>query len=126
MGRNMKRCLFRIGAFAGSLVIGVGILLAVFLGLEELRKLLGTLGVVILTAAVLLGAILGQAKDIAGQLAVADRKDIDPNAAWSVLFGNLMSALTASFDDKHGPQFLFRLLEWVALAVAGGLLSTLF
>ena len=63
------------------------------------------------------GVLSGQAKDIALK-AERPKRGNPLKIAWKVLW-------EANTRDKHGPAFLFRALEWGALALAGTVVSIL-
>ena len=120
-----KRSAIKIIVTVVSSAVAIGILSAILLGLEKLREQLGLLGVVVIVLGVLVGAIAGQMKDIAFQRAPSFQSDAWANP-WTALLRELQMTFRAFRDDRYGPTFLCRLFEWVALAIAAALLSTLF
>ena len=105
-------------ALLASVVFGIGLLafLVFFPVLETLRNAWGWWGVVGFPAAFLFGVLFDQARDVASQR----RRSGNP---WSNVWSDLKVAYTC---DKYGPAFLFRLLGWLGLTIAGLLLAAVF
>ncbi len=113
-GQRTNRRSFLMG-LAGFVVLAIAVLVAAFLLFGEVKERLGFLWAVVLFVVVPLGALWGQAKDVA----------LKTSSSGRVLQDLFYALRTAYTSDEHGPAFLFRLLEWTALAIAAALISVL-
>ncbi len=105
-------------AMLASLVLASGLFVALISVpvLEALRDAWSWWGVIGFPAAFLLGVLFEQAKDVASQR----HRSGNP---WSNAWSDLKVAYTC---DEYGPPFLFRLLGWLGLTIAGVLLAAVF
>ena len=95
-------------------ILSIVILTGVMLLMHYLIIELGIVKAIILAAGIFIGTVCGQAKEAA--LGAKRSKKVARS---------LLRALKVAYADEHGPAFIFRLLEWLALAVAAALIAAL-
>ena len=108
-----------------GVVTPIGIVVALFVVVPELRQAFWVWPGLVLALAVFAVAFFGQAKDIATGRAGSGQARNYANPLCQ-LIGELFYSCKEVLDDKFAPAFVLRLTEWSALTIAGGLLSLLF
>ena len=102
-------------------VLGLGVLIvasivAVLLLFQDVKEKLGLFWAIVLLVTIPLGALFGQAKDVASSL--------DHSGS---VFQDLGLAIKKAYtSNEYGAAFLYRCLEWGMLAIAAVLVSKLF
>ena len=100
-------------SIAAIVLVLVGVAIGMFVIASALAKL-GIFQTVVLTAGYLVGAIFGQAKD------VANRKTFSGD-----LWQDLQDFFFEAWSDENGAAFIFRSLEWGGLLIAATFVAKL-
>lgn len=123
----------------GIALIAIGLVFGAFLLMGKLVDELGMGRASMLAAAVVAGAIFGQAKDAALSIIPSSRLRVARIEAARARAGkersafirikaigrDIRNAIIAACSNAHSAAFLFRLLGWTALAIAAALISAL-
>ena len=119
--RNWRRRCWKVGLLA---IIAVGTFVLAIWSEISLKQWWESAKYLAIPAAFLVGTICGQAKDAASQVGANQPIRLQSTGGWAIRT-HIRLAWTQAWADKNSAAFLFRSLEWGALALAAALLSKL-